>query len=153
MLSLQLLQEFVETAEPIVTRVEFVGEGELLYGVRILVDAQFNPQNCPADSCAGTNCPMGDSPQAKKKFTVVKNMAAMQPELIAGYQRFMREYGVEVCGIEFAQDREGRCWTYDVNINTNYNRAAERRSGVVEDGGSVRVARLMGTALSQWMAH
>jgi hypothetical protein len=31
-----VLQEFVEVAEPVVTRVEFVG-GELLYGVRILV--------------------------------------------------------------------------------------------------------------------
>ena len=146
-----LIQQFVESAEPIVTRVEFVGK-QLLYGVRIRTDAQFNPQNCPADSCAGTNCPLSESDPRARKFTVVTNLAESEPELIAGYLQFMARNGIEICGIEYAKDAHGLCWSYDVNVNTNYNRSAERRAGI-EGAGSMAVAHYLAAALEEWRLH
>jgi hypothetical protein len=149
-----LLQEFVETAEPVVTRVELV-DGELVYGLRIKVDAEFQPQNCPADSCAGTdaNCPMGAGATRLHKFTVLPNLEATEPELIRGYKDFIRRNGIGVCGIEFAKDKQGRCWTYDVNVNTNYNKHAERRAGLGDGaGGSAAVAALLAQELLRWVS-
>ena len=144
-----LIQQFVEPAEPIVTRVELVGN-QLLYGLRILTDAEFNPQNCPADSCAGTNCPLSEGDARVRKFTVVTDLAESEPELIAGYLQFMARNGIEICGIEYAKDAQGQCWSYDVNVNTNYNRSAERRAGI-EGAGSMAVARYLASTLEEWM--
>jgi Na+/melibiose symporter-like transporter/glutathione synthase/RimK-type ligase-like ATP-grasp enzyme len=146
-----LIQQFVEPAEPVVTRVELVGS-QLLYGLRILTDAEFNPQNCPADSCAGTNCPLSEGDARARKFTVVTDLAEREPELVAGYLRFMACNAIEICGIEFAKDAEGLCWSYDVNVNTNYNRSAERRAGI-EGAGSMAVATCLGGALDGWLTR
>ena len=145
-----LIQQFIETAEPTVTRVELV-DCKLLYGVKILVDAEFNPQNCPADSCAGTNCPMAAGADRPRKFTILHDLRKTEPELVKQYEQFVRENNVEVCGIEFAKDDQGRTWTYDVNVNTNYNRSAERRAKV-NGGGSAAVAALISRALQEWVS-
>ena len=44
-------------------------------------------------------------------------------------ERFLTATGVEVAGIEFITDTEGRTLVYDVNTNTNYNPDAEARAG------------------------
>ena len=41
----------------------------------------------------------------------------------------LRAAGVEVAGIEYILDRQGRAYTYDINVNTNYNTEAERKAG------------------------
>jgi hypothetical protein len=44
-------------------------------------------------------------------------------------ERFLSANNIEVAGIEFITDIEGRTLVYDVNTNTNYNPDAEARSG------------------------
>jgi hypothetical protein len=101
----------------------------------IQVDAIFNPQNCPADSCADTNCPLSPKSAGRpKKFTVLRDLEDRERELVLGYKRFLAEYDIEVCGIEYAKDANGVCWSYDVNVNTNYNSAAERTAGMFDGG-------------------
>ena len=81
-----------------------------------------------------------------------RSIPEREPELVAGYLRFMACNAIEICGIEFAKDAEGLCWSYDVNVNTNYNRSAERRAGI-EGAGSMAVATCLGGALDGWLTR
>ena len=54
--------------------------------------------------------------------------------------------GIEVTGIEFIRDAQGRIYTYDVNTNTNYNTRAEARLGV---SGMGRLADTLGRELER----
>jgi hypothetical protein len=36
---------------------------------------------------------------------------------------------VAVAGIEYIRDRQGCVYTYDINVNTNYNTEAEQKAG------------------------
>jgi glutathione synthase/RimK-type ligase-like ATP-grasp enzyme len=38
--------------------------------------------------------------------------------------------GIEVAGIEFVEDAEGRRYTYDINGTTNYSGALARQTGI-----------------------
>jgi hypothetical protein len=120
---LQLLQEYVRAPHPFITRAEFVG-GRFLYAVE--VDTSEGFELCPADVCAvgDANCPVGEAP--RDKFTIVDGIP---DTLRVRLERFLLASGVEVAGIEFITDTEGRTLVYDVNTNTNYNPDAEARSG------------------------
>ncbi len=120
---LHLLQEYVRAPRPIITRAEFVG-GRFLYAVE--VDTSDGFELCPADACAvgDANCPVGEAP--REKFTIIDGIPdALRVRL----QHFLAATGVEVAGIEFISDADGRVLVYDVNTNTNYNPDAEARSG------------------------
>ena len=71
---------------------------------------------------------------------------------MSGYLKFMRLNNIEICGIEYAKDEQGLCWSYDVNVNTNYNKAAERRAGI-EGKGNMAVASFLGHALEEWLSR
>ena len=45
-------------------------------------------------------------------------------------QQVMRENDIHIAGFEFIVDKAGKAYVYDINTNTNYNSAAERRAGV-----------------------
>ena len=47
---------------------------------------------------------------------------------------------IEVAGIEFVEDAEGRRYTYDINANTNYNSALGKQVGV---DGMLELARYL----------
>ena len=120
---LHLLQEYVRAPRPFITRAEFVG-GRFLYAVE--VDTSDGFELCPADACAvgDANCPVGEAP--RDKFTIIDGI----PDALRGrLERFLAATGVEVAGIEFITDTEGRTLVYDVNTNTNYNPDAEARAG------------------------
>jgi len=53
---------------------------------------------------------------------------------------------MEVAAMEAAPDAQGRLQFYDVNINTNYNAAAEQRQGV-ERTGMGEIASFLGREL------
>ena len=53
-----------------------------------------------------------------------------EKELIEKYIRLTRDNNICICGIEFIRDSEGKCWTYDLNCNTNYNSKAETKEGI-----------------------
>ncbi|MFQ5784778.1 MAG: RimK family alpha-L-glutamate ligase [Alphaproteobacteria bacterium] len=119
-----LIQEYIAAPEPFITRVEFVG-GRLLYAVR--VDTSEGFELCPADACRieDRNCPAGETPPGL--FTV---LTGFEHPLVGAYERFLAANGIEIAGVEFIVDGEGRAYTYDINTNTNYNPQAEATAGV-----------------------
>ncbi|HSV18795.1 MAG TPA: alpha-L-glutamate ligase [Casimicrobiaceae bacterium] len=124
-----LVQEYIRSPEPVITRVEFVG-GRFLYAVE--VDTSLGFELCPADVCqvGDAFCPVGQSapvPAAPApRFRIIEGFA---DPLVERYQRFLAANGIGIAGIEFVTDARGERYTYDVNTNTNYNSAAEAAAG------------------------
>jgi glutathione synthase/RimK-type ligase-like ATP-grasp enzyme len=112
-----LLQEYLVTEEPIITRAEFVG-GRFLYAVE--VDTSNGFELCPADVCA-----VPDS--TRPAFKLIREI---DPALRRKLETFLRLSGIEIAGIEFATTADARHVVYDVNTNTNYNAAAEEAAAV-----------------------
>ncbi|HTJ70594.1 MAG TPA: hypothetical protein VL551_23855 [Actinospica sp.] len=107
-----LVQEYVQAAQPFITRVEIVG-GEFVYALTADT-ARGGFELCPADACA---VPGGE-------------LFALRPDfdghpLVAQYLDFARRNDIEIAGFEFIETADGRTVTYDVNTNTNYNPAIE----------------------------
>ena len=82
---------------------------------------------------------VGEEP--RDKFTIIGGVAAAQRKL---YEGFLARNGIEVAGIEFIRDDEGRVYTYDVNTNTNYNPDAEAKAGKL---AMRELARFLGVLL------
>ncbi|MBT2581424.1 alpha-L-glutamate ligase [Planococcus sp. ISL-109] len=120
-----LLQQYIQADEAFITRCEFVG-GKFLYAVR--VDTSEGFELCPADACRLEDvfCPADGASETRPKFQIVEGF---DDPIIAKYERFLEENGIEVAGIEFIQNAQGELFTYDVNTNTNYNADAEAASG------------------------
>lgn len=135
-----LIQEYIEAPEPCITRVEFVG-GKLMYAVR--VDTSQGFELCPADACRVDDafCPVGET--AHSLFEIVDGFTH---HLVAPYERFLADNGIQIAGIEFITDRDGVAYTYDVNTNTNYNREAETVAGC---SGMGAIAAYLGDQLAR----
>jgi hypothetical protein len=127
-----LIQEYIESPEPYITRVEFIG-GKLLYALR--VDTSMGYELCPADVC--------NDDEVQSRFTI--NPAFMDP-IVDRYARFLSANQIDVAGVEFIVDRQGRRYTYDINTNTNYNSSAEAEVGV---SGMRELARYLGDELKR----
>lgn len=136
-----LVQEYIRSSEPYITRCEFVG-GRFLYAVR--VDASQGFELCPADACNVDDlfCPI-DAPQPNR-FTITDEMN--DHPIIGQYEQFLSQNNIEIAGIEFIRDRAGEIMTYDVNTNTNYNAQAEMDAGVAVTGMR-GIARFLGDLL------
>ncbi len=116
-----VLQQYIAPPEPFVTRVEIVG-GRFLYAIRSSTAGGF--ELCPADACAVASdafCPVGGT----GKFQLRPDITADDP-LVKAYVAFCETHGLDVAGIEFVEDADGRRYTYDVNANSNYNGDVER---------------------------
>jgi hypothetical protein len=118
-----LLQAYVEPPEPYITRVEIV-DGRFLYALRASTVGGF--ELCPADACqvGDAFCPAGEM----GKFGVAP-LTASDP-LVQAYLAFCRTHAIDAAGIEYVEGRDGRRYTYDVNMNTNYNTEVEAAAGV-----------------------
>ncbi len=140
-----LIQDYIRAPEPFITRCEFVG-GRFHYAVQ--VDTRDGFELCPADACNVEDafCP-ADAPAANK-FTIIRDF---EHPILENYARFLRENGIEIAGIEFIRDAEGRLFTYDVNTNTNYNGQAEAEANVPVTGMQA-VARFLGEELAKQRA-
>ena len=115
-----LVQEYLRSAEPFITRVEIVG-GELVYAVTADT-ARGGFELCPADACAVPS---------ESLFALREDFDDSHP-VLGRYLNFARRHGIEIAGFEFIETADGRLVTYDVNTNTNYNpeiEAAAARSG------------------------
>ena len=121
-----LVQAYIKPAEPFIIRNEFVG-GKHLYSVKVDTTGGF--ELCPADVCeiGDAVCPAGEEGDAPNKFEVLTNFT--HPD-IAAFEKMLRGEGIEIAGVEFLFDEEGKAWTYDININTNYNGQAEAAAGI-----------------------
>ena len=142
---LHLLQEYVRAPRPFITRAEFVG-GRFLYAVR--VDTSDGFELCPADACAvgDANCPVGEA--SREKFSIIDGIPGT---LCSRLERFLAAAAIEVAGIEFITDAEGRTLVYDVNTNTNYNPDAEARAGRTGSprSGPGAIAEFLGAELQR----
>jgi hypothetical protein len=119
-----LLQRYVEPREPFITRVEIVG-GRFLYALQSSTAGGF--ELCPADACQADSqfCPVGGT----GKFGLRADVTGADP-LVLAYLRYCSRHGLDVAGIEFVEDHEGRRFTYDVNANSNYNSSVEADHGL-----------------------
>jgi hypothetical protein len=146
---LNLLQEYIRSPRPVITRAEFVG-GRFLYAVE--VDTSQGFELCPADACAvgDANCPVGEAPA--HKFRIIPGMPDGLRNRI---ERFLIDNDVEVAGVEFITDAAGRLLVYDVNTNTNYNAEAEARDGRTgtTHSGPGAIAQFLGRELDRLCAE
>lgn len=135
-----LIQQYIESTEPYITRCEFVG-GKFYYAVRVNTSQGF--ELCPADACniGDAFCPVGES--TNSKFTVLEGF---DDPVLEKYASFLAANGILIAGIEFIKDRNGTIYTYDVNTNTNYNSEAEAKVGV---SGMGKIAKYLGELLQQ----
>lgn len=136
-----LVQRYIAPREPYITRVEIV-DGRFLYALRASTEAGF--QLCPADACAVERgvgdafCPVGGS----GRFAV-SPLTEADP-LVQAYLAFCRTHTIDAAGIEFVEDGQGRRYTYDVNMNTNYNSDVEAAVGLRGmDAWAAMCARLL----------
>lgn len=113
-----LLQEYIQPKAPHITRAEFVGQ-QFVYAVQVNTQGGF--ELCPADNCA-----------VEDKFIISKRFN--DHEIIRKLESFLRSNAIDVAGVEFIEDEQGELFVYDVNTNTNYNQAAEKRAGVKATG-------------------
>ncbi|RUO29318.1 alpha-L-glutamate ligase [Aliidiomarina sedimenti] len=121
-----LLQAYIQSAAPFITRCEFVGQ-RFVYAVQVDTTGGF--ELCPADICAidDAACPVGESAAAPAKFVISERYHGHS--IIGQLETFMRNSGVDIAGIELIEDKYGDVYAYDVNTNTNYNQAAEAAAG------------------------
>lgn len=139
---ISLVQEYIKPRNETITRLEFIG-GKFFYGVQ--VDTSDGIELCPADGCAVGDdfCPApGDA--LKNKFTILENFS--DPNLIGKLERFFASNKIEVGAAEFVENENGERFVYDVNINTNYNRQAEKDAGD-KKRAMLEVARFLGKEL------
>jgi hypothetical protein len=120
-----LLQQYIEPPSRTITRVEIV-DGQFLFAMNSATDGGF--ELCPADACQAADafCPVGEGPSTR--FAV----ADLDPKdpIVLAYIEFCRKHRIDVAGIEFVTGADGKRYTYDVNMNTNYNSAVERAAGL-----------------------
>ncbi|WP_104116198.1 RimK family alpha-L-glutamate ligase [Arthrobacter sp. B1805] len=124
-----LVQEFIQAAEPFITRAELVG-GRFVYAIKADT-ARGGFQLCPADACAidpetgRPIMPPGATIPPEPDQQLFSLREGFDHPVIARFEEFARRNDLEVCGIEFIETADGRVLTYDVNTNTNYNAAVE----------------------------
>ncbi len=143
-----LVQAYIKPAEPFIIRNEFVG-GKHLYSVKVDTTGGF--ELCPADVCeiADAACPAGTGePGQGPRFQVLTNFTHHD---IAVFEKMLWAEGIEIAGVEFLFDDKGRAWTYDININTNYNGQAEAAAGIAgtNRAGMMAVADFLGAESGQ----
>ena len=139
-----LVQEFHETADGTIRRVEFLG-GEYLYAIRIANQSSRDFNLCPADICQVEdtsdfdNCVV-DAP-AKRGLEIEAFDAPA--EIVRDVLRVARAGGLDVGGIEYlVSARDGLPYIYDINALSNFVTDAE---GLVGFDPHARFAR--------WLAH
>lgn len=124
-----VLQAYIRSAEPFITRVEIVA-GRFLYAMRSSTEDGF--ELCPSDACqlpasSPDVCPADGTAVTQSgaaKFTLAP-ITADDP-LIARYLALCVAEHIDVAGIEFVEDAAGGRYTYDINGTTNYNSAVGR---------------------------
>lgn len=116
---LVLLQTYIPPKNQQITRMEFI-RGQFYYAVRVNTGGGF--ELCPADACEI------DPNQAAKTLPSFQLIEKFDIPEISTCEAFLKANDIEVAGIEFLEDEQGKRYFYDVNTNTNYNSQAEKES-------------------------
>lgn len=154
-----LIQEYVQSTEPFITRAEFIG-GRFHYAVKVDVSGG-SFELCPAEACelpeSGLAAAVGEVPGLESGTEAVgveqfTRREAVTPEapLIRKLEKFLAERDIQIAGVEFIETATGDQIVYDVNTNTNYNptvEAVEREAG--RRPAAQRIAQLMDGELAK----
>lgn len=126
-----LVQEYIESADGSIVRVEFL-DGEYLYAIRITNDRAQDFNLCPADICQVPdpaefdNCVV-DAPA--KKALKIEAFEAPQ-EMIDAVLRIAKEGDLDVGGVEYlVSAQDGLPYVYDINALSNFVTDAESLVG------------------------
>ena len=142
-----LIQEYVQPAQPFVTRAEFIG-GRFHYAVRVDVSGG-SFELCPADACTIPGAGAAADVEATPQFALREEITAATP-LIGRLESLLTDLGIEIAGIEFIETADGRQVVYDINTNTNYNpsvESAEQSSG--RQSAADRIAEYVSDTLAE----
>lgn len=161
-----LLQEYVQPAEPFITRAEFIG-GIFHYAVKVDISGG-SFELCPADVCqvsqpgiaaAVCSAPEHDhsedhavtgttgesAPQFRRREEIT-----FETSLVVDISALLAEHSIQLAGVEFIETAEGRRVVYDINTNTNYNpdvENAELEAGRLS--AARRIAQFMRVTLEE----
>src|SRR5699024_4892237 len=80
-----LVQDYIQSPEPFITRVEFIG-GKFLYAVK--VDTSEGFELCPADACQMDSTSTSISEPKKPKFEILQD--GIDQALIDRYESFLK---------------------------------------------------------------
>jgi glutathione synthase/RimK-type ligase-like ATP-grasp enzyme len=131
-----ILQQYIQSPEPYITRVEIVG-GRFLFAMRSNTEQGF--ELCPSDACQVQAqpdvCPADGS---GSKFAPSPLRA--EDSIVQQYVAMCRGEGIDVAGIEFVEDAHGNRYTYDINGTTNYSGVLGQQIGI---DGMREVARYL----------
>jgi hypothetical protein len=121
-----ILQQYIQSPEPFITRVEIVG-GRMLFAQRSNTENGF--ELCPSDACQVQSnpevCP-ADGSASKFSLSPVEG----SDPLVQQYIAMCRGEGLDVAGIEFVEDTDGVRYTYDINGTTNYSGVLGEQIGI-----------------------
>jgi len=110
-----LIQQYIRPRGEFITRVEIV-DGAFLYAIAANTSQGF--ELCPADPCeVGEDfCPVGGS----GVFSLREEIRAADP-LVRRLIEFTRLHELDIAGIEWVEDADGKRFVYDINGTTNFN--------------------------------
>jgi len=111
---IMLLQQYIDSPNNSIIRCEFV-DGKFMYAVRVNTSDGF--ELCPADNCSIIQ-------NFKTNFEIIKDF---NDPILSSLEKFVKSQDIGICGIEIISDIIGQTYVYDVNTNTNYNAAAEKK--------------------------
>jgi biotin carboxylase len=117
-----LVQEFLTPADGGIVRVEVLG-GELLYAIKIFREAAASFNLCPADICRPGEAPAADlaaCPADAPRLALRVERYEPGPAIAAAAVAIMRAARIDVGGVEYLTDRDGRVHFYDVNATSNF---------------------------------
>lgn len=117
-----LVQEYIESEQDAIVRVEVL-DGQYLYAIRIVRQADAGFNLCPADICqAPPAAPsaLGGCPVDAKPGLSVTRIDAPQ-EAIDTVIRLTRAASIDVGGVEYLVSKaDGNIYYYDVNATSNF---------------------------------
>ena len=119
-----LVQEYIESEENAIVRVEVL-DGQYLYAIRIVRQADAGFNLCPADICqapaaAPAASDLGACPVEAKPGLSVTRVGAPQ-EAIDTVIRLTRAASIDVGGVEYLVAKaDGNIYYYDVNATSNF---------------------------------
>lgn len=126
-----IVQEFLETADGTIRRVEFL-DGEYLYAIKITNESSRDFNLCPADICqapsavAFDNCVVDAPVKRALRIEAFDAPADVIHDVLA----IARAGGLDVGGVEYlVSARDGQRYIYDVNALSNFVTDAEALVG------------------------
>lgn len=134
-----IIQEYIEADPKVITRLEFIDQ-KFFYAVQ--VDASDSFELCPADACNIEEqfCPTNPD---GNKFMIINNYSN---PIVKKCENFLKANDIEIAGIEYVVDKNGKLYVYDVNTNTNYNSIAEKKANKY---GMLEIASFLKNKLEQ----